>query len=101
MSDTAPSHRAMPICVSRYPCWLRTRSEPAQYDPETSVAVVEEEREPDEWGQPGRLVHRKLLYVEGPFGGTWANHHRSRHSSWRLELGPRIGRLHWASPARD
>ena len=91
----------MSICVSRYPCWLRTRSDPPQYDPETSVAVIEEEREPDEWGEPGRLVRRKLLYVEGPFGGTWADHHRSRHSSWRLELGPRIGGLNWASPAEE
>jgi hypothetical protein len=56
-----------------------------------SVAVIEEEREPDEWCELGRLVSRKLLRVEGPFGRTLADHHRSRHSSWRLELGTRIG----------
>lgn len=58
--------RVMPICVSRYPCWLRTRSEPARYDPETSVAVIEEIREPDEWGgeppgAPKAAVRRRAV----------------------------------------
>ena len=83
------------ICVSRYECRLRTRREPAVYNEQSSFAVIEEVRERDEWGNPGRLVRRKLLSVEGTFGQTWADHHRSKHSGWRLELGPRRGELRW------
>jgi len=84
------------ICVSRYECRLRTRREPVVYNEQSSFAIIEEVRERDEWGNPGRLVRRKLLSVEGAFGPTWADHHRSKHSGWRLELGPRSGQLSWA-----
>ena len=86
----------MPICHSRYPCRLRSTMDPEVYEPGKAVAVVEEEREPGEWGDPGRLVSRRLLHIEGPLGGTWADRHRSKGSPWRLELGPRKGGLAWA-----
>ena len=91
-----PAHANFGICVSRYECRLRTRREPVVYDDQKSFAIIEEVRERDEWGNPGRLVRRKLLFVEGPFGPTWAAHHRSKYSGWRLELGPRRGALSWA-----
>ncbi|WMT02832.1 hypothetical protein RDV84_23185 [Lysobacter yananisis] len=87
----------MLICHSRYPCRLRSTATPGVYEPGEAVAVIEEEREADEWGNPGRLVRRRLLHVEGPMGGSWAARHRSKGSIWRLELGPRIGGLAWAS----
>lgn len=89
--------RAMPICHSRYPCRLRSTSDPNVYEPGQAVAVVEEEREPDEWGDPGRLIRRRLLCIEGPGGPSWVDRHRSKGSRWQLELGPRIGGLAWAS----
>ena len=30
------------------------------------VAVCNEWREPDEWGDPGRLLRRQLIGIEGP-----------------------------------
>ena len=86
---------AMAICISRYPCRLRSTSKPDFYADGEAVAVLIEEREADEWGEPSRLVHRKLLRVEGPFGDTWADMHRSKQSEWQLVLGPRIGGLSW------
>lgn len=89
----------MPICHSRYPCRLHLTTVPGTYEPGEKVAVIEEEREPDEWGDPGRLVRRRLLYIEGPGGPSWEERHRSNRSTWRLELGPRIGGLAWVQRA--
>lgn len=89
---------AMPICHTRYTCRLQSTTVPGAYEPGEKVAVIEEERQPDEWGEPGRLVRRRLLLVEGPGGDTWADRHRSKVSRWKLELGPRIGELAWAQP---
>ena len=83
----------MPICISRFPCRLKSTSKANFYADGEAVAALIEEREADEWGEPSRLVHRKLLRVEGPFGDTWADMHRSKQSEWRLVLGPRIGGL--------
>ncbi|MBN7139017.1 hypothetical protein A7A76_07900 [Lysobacter enzymogenes] len=88
----------MPICHSRYPCRLESTTVPGSFEDGEKVAVIEEEREPDEWGEPGRLVRRRLLYVEGTGGDTWAEKHRVQGSRWKLVLGPRIGGLAWAQP---
>lgn len=51
-------------CIVRYIATFQQRGLPDQQ----VVAVCREEREPDEWGDPGRLLRRQLIAIEGPAG---------------------------------
>lgn len=57
---------------------------------------MDEEREPDEWGDPGRLVRRRLLAVDGPTASSWFQHLNMARTPWRLKLIDRVGPIEWS-----
>lgn len=63
------------LCRTRYRCQILCRNVVTA----EVVAVFEEGREPDEWGDPGRLVYRKLAMIDGVAGTAQLSHAASPH----------------------
>jgi len=60
--------------------------------------VFEEDREPDEWGDPGRLLRRAALRFEGKTGAVkfLQQIHSGTCHGWYYRIGERIGALEWS-----
>lgn len=83
------------LCRTRYRCQILCRAVVMA----EVVAVFEEGREPDEWGDPGRLVYRKLRAIEGVAGPAQLSQLQSPENPdglWTIRLIERIGGLSWA-----
>lgn len=83
------------LCRTRYRCQILCRNVVMT----DVIAVFEEAREPDEWGDPGRLVYRKLAMIEGIAGPAQLSQLQSTENPeglWTIRLVERIGGLNWA-----
>lgn len=83
------------LCRTRYRCQILADGV-VQAD---VVAVFEEGRDPDEWGDPGRLIYRKLVSIEGKSGPAQLDQLKSPENpegQWATRLVERIGGLNWA-----
>lgn len=83
------------LCRTRYRCQILCRNVVMA----DVIAVFEEAREPVEWGDPGRLVYRKLVMIEGIAGPAQLDQLKSPESpegQWGIRLVERIGGLNWA-----
>lgn len=84
----------MPSCLVRYRAQLL-------HVPSGEVAgeadiLVEEAREPDDQGDPGRLVWRKVIEGGDPRMGAWIDLVRRGQAGWRFKLLSRVGPVRWA-----
>lgn len=87
----------MPTCTARYRCRLMGGN---RSDGEAVVRFLEE-REPDEWGDPGRLLSRRVAAVEGPAAPSWMERLTHAPGQWRLALGDQLGTVQWGSDFSD
>ncbi|WP_157476300.1 hypothetical protein [Lysobacter sp. Root690] len=89
----------MPSCLVRYRVVIASRG-PLGADPAHGVvgtAVVDEEWEPDEWGDPGRCVRRRaLVELRGDGGGCYLDRVRGRSGFWRITGAKIDGPVLWA-----
>lgn len=89
----------MPSCLVRYRVVIASRG-PLGADPAHGVpgtALVDEEWEPDDWGDPGRCVRRRaLVEPRGDDGGCYLDRVRGRLGFWRIAKGKQVGPVLWA-----
>jgi hypothetical protein len=92
----------MPSCLVRYRVVIASRG-PLGADPAHGVAgtaLVDEEWEPDEWGDPGRCVRRRaLVELRGDDGGCYLDRVRGRSGFWRVTGAKIAGPIRWADAA--
>jgi hypothetical protein len=83
----------MPACTARYRCRLIQSKD----DPDTHFEIVRfvEEREPDEWGDPGRLISRRAVGVEAPCEVSWMDHLTRQARWWHLDIREQVGPVEW------
>ena len=82
----------MPNCSVRYV----VRLVPKRPDAEVvhAIAVFDEERVPDEVGEPGELLSRRLSTFTGPAGNSIKA--RVTHGdAWHMDVQERVGPLEW------
>ncbi|KRD71463.1 hypothetical protein [Lysobacter sp. Root96] len=84
----------MPRCVVRYRAQL-LHVPTGQVEAEAEI-LVEEGREPDEQGDPGRLVWRKVIEGGDLRTSAWIDKVRRGQAGWRFKLLSRIGPVTWA-----
>lgn len=93
----------MPSCLVRYRVVIAPRG-PCGADAAHGVAgtaLVDEEWEPDEWGDPGRCSRRRaLVELRGGDGGCYADRVRGRSGFWRITGAKIAGPICWAGAAR-
>ena len=80
----------MPACTALYRCRLMQGK---LFEDHAEIVRFEEEREPDEWGDPGRLISRRPVAVEAACEVSWLD--RVRTGYWRFEIGERVGPVEW------
>ena len=82
----------MPNCTVRY-C---VRLVPKVPDAEamSAIGIFIEERTPDEMGEPGGLVWRRLSHFSGPAGNS-VKTMVTRGNAWLMDVRERIGPLEW------
>lgn len=82
----------MPSCTVRY----HVRLVPKLRDTQAldAVGIFSEERLPDEAGEPGMLVSRRLSRFSGPAGDSLRTM-VTRGDAWQMEVRGRIGPLEW------
>jgi len=59
-----------------------------------AVGIFYEERSPDEIGEPGVLISRRLTTFSGPSGYS-IKEMVTRELTWQMEVRDRIGPLQW------
>ena len=84
----------MPNCTARYVVRLVPKLPAA--DPLSAIGVFEEERMPDELGQPGYLLSRRLSTFGGPAGES-LRAMVTHGDDWHMDIQERIGPLEWDS----
>ncbi len=85
----------MPLCLVRYHCTLIYQADGVRTE-RADVCTVEEERKPDEWGDPGQIVRRHIRSFGESRNNVLMQGIRSSHvHNWRGRLGDRIGPLEW------
>lgn len=84
--------RAMPHCTVRYNVRLTPRVVDARAM--DAIAIFREEREPDEVGEPGPLLWRRLESFSGPIGYE-LKERVMRDREWDMDVRTRIGPLEW------
>lgn len=87
----------MPSCIVRYRAQL-LHMPSGKVEGEAEI-LVEEAREPDELGDPGRLVWRKVVEGGDPRSAAWIDLVRRSGAGWRFKLLSRIGPITWAELA--
>ena len=89
----------MPYCLVRYRVVIARRG-PRGADPAHGVAgtaLVDEEWEPNEWGDPGRCMRRRaLIELRGDDGGCYLDRVRGRLRLWRIAGAKIAGPVLWA-----
>lgn len=82
----------MPHCTVRYSVRLTPKAPDAR--PMDAVGIFYEEREPDEIGEPGTLLARRLTTFSGPTGYA-LKELVTRRREWDMDVQERIGPLQW------
>ena len=85
---------AMPHCTVRYSVRLKPKA--ADAPPMDAVGIFYEERIPDEMGEPGDLIWRRLNTFSGPTGYA-LKEAVTRKREWEMDVHDRIGPLVWDS----
>lgn len=84
----------MPSCTVRY----HVRLVPKLRDPHAqaldAVGIFSEERVPDEAGEPGTLVSRRLRTFSGPTAQLLRDM-VTRGDAWQMDVHSRVGPLEW------
>lgn len=89
----------MPSCLVRYRVVIPPRGRRGGNPAHTvaGTALVDEEWEPDEWGDPGRCVRRRALVMRrGEDGGCYLDRVRGRSGHWRITGAKIAGAIRWA-----
>jgi hypothetical protein len=84
----------MPNCTVRYLVRLVPKTPDA--DVLNAVGVFMEERVPDELGEPGPLLSRRLDTFSGPAGSS-LKVMVTHGDAWRMDVQERVGPLEWDS----
>ncbi len=82
----------MPHCTVRYSVRLTPKAADALAM--DAVAIFYEERAPDEIGEPGPLISRRLGTFSGPTGYA-IKELVTRQHEWDMDVRDRIGPLEW------
>jgi hypothetical protein len=82
----------MPRCTVKYEVRLVPKLRDAL--PVHAIGVFAEERAPDERGEPGPLVSRRLDAFTGPAGPS-IKAMVTQGDSWEIDVQDRIGPLEW------
>lgn len=82
----------MPHCTVLY--HVRLIPEMAQANPMSAIGVFHEERAPDELGEPGALISRRLDTFRGPTGPALRDL-VTRGTDWKMDVRERMGPLEW------
>jgi len=84
----------MPNCTVRY----NVRLVPKIPDAEAmnAIGIFSEERAPDELGEPGPLISRRLHHFSGPTSSA-LKELVSRGNAWRMVVQERLDPLEWDS----
>jgi hypothetical protein len=82
----------MPYCTARYMVRLVPNTPGAE--PLSAIGVFLEERVPDEVGEPGPLLSRRLDTFTGPAGHA-IKAMVTQGDAWRMDVQERIGPLEW------
>lgn len=82
----------MPHCTVRYSVHLTPKADdvPAM----DAIGIFYEERAPDEIGDPGKLISRRLTTFSGPTGYD-LKHLVTRQRAWAMDVRERVGPLQW------
>jgi hypothetical protein len=60
-----------------------------------AIVIFCEERSPDEVGEPGALISRRLITFSGPAGYS-IREMVTRGNEWEMDVRERLGPLEWA-----
>lgn len=84
----------MPNCTVRY----YVRLVPSALDAQAmnAIGIFTEERTPNEHGEPGVLIWRRLNTFSGP-GGNSIREMVTRGNHWKMDVKERAGPLEWDS----
>lgn len=82
----------MPNCTVRYNVRLVPKVPDAQAM--NAIGIFSEERTPDELGEPGPLISRRLHHFSGPTGNS-IKELVSRGNEWKMVVQERVGPLEW------
>ncbi|MCI4567179.1 hypothetical protein [Lysobacter sp. CFH 32150] len=82
----------MPTCTVRYNVRLIPKIPEAQAM--NAIGIFTEERAPNEQGDPGPLISRRLNNFSGPAGSSLRE--IVRHgNTWQMDVQDRVGPLEW------
>jgi len=84
----------MPNCTVRYIVRLVPNIPDVQAM--STVGIFSEERAPDELGEPGPLISRRLHHFSGPTGNS-IKELVTRSNDWKMVVKERISPLEWDS----
>lgn len=82
----------MPHCTVRYSVRLTPKA--ADVPGMDAIGIFLEERAPDEIGEPGDLISRRLTTFSGPTGYS-LKEAVTRNRDWEMNVRDRIGPLEW------
>ena len=82
----------MPICTVRYSVRLVPKVPDAAAM--SAIGIFVEERTPDELGEPGGLISRRLSHFSGPAGNS-VRAMVTHGNAWSMDVQERIGPLEW------
>ena len=82
----------MPHCTVRYSVRLTPKAADARGM--DAIGIFCEERSPDELGEPGALISRRLTTFSGPSGYS-IREMVTRENEWEMEVRDRVGPLEW------
>jgi len=90
--DSEQNSVPMPHCTVRYSVRLTPKADGARVM--DAVAIFSEERVPDEVGQPGALIWRRLNTFSGPAGYS-IREMITRGNDWKMVVRDRLGPVEW------
>ena len=85
----------MPSCIVRYLVRLVPKEVPDAYAV-SAIGIFTEERDPNELGEPGPLLSRRLNDFNGPVGSS-IKAMVTHGDAWHMDVQDRIGPLEWDS----
>lgn len=82
----------MPYCTVRYS--VRLTPKVADTRAIDAIGIFSEVRAPDDLGEPGALISRRLSTFSGPAGYS-VRDMVTRSNDWTMDVQDRIGPLQW------
>lgn len=82
----------MPSCTVKYNVRLIPKVPDVQAM--NAIGIFIEERAPNEFGEPGPLVSRRLRTFTGPAGNS-IKEMVTRGNAWQMDVQARVGPLEW------